>query len=233
MPPATQPMDYKIPTGLAAVTLLILAAAILIPGGKGPDNGSPALPWQIAIDAAGNASVFGLTLGRDTLAHAEERFQTKAEVSLFASPAGTFSVEAYFQRLYIDGIRADFVLTLDIDQAAAARMYGHGLRLSKMGSGTKKVSLAPGDLSAVRHAAISLITYLPAADLDEKLLRSRFGEPARRIREASGISHWLYPEKGLDIALNPDGKEVFQYTSPANFHRIEQPLQQEPAPPRR
>ena len=56
-------------------------------------------------------------------------------------------------------------------------------------------------------------------------MAQRFGEPLRRIQEAGGISHWLYPDKGLDIAINPDGKEVLQYINPADFSRIIEPLQ--------
>jgi len=43
--------------------------------------------------------------------------------------------------------------------------------------------------------------------------------------EATGITHWLYPDRGLDIAVNPDGREVFQYVMPARFNELLEPLE--------
>ena len=44
------------------------------------------------------------------------------------------------------------------------------------------------------------------------LIRSRFGEPAQMITEAeTGITQWIYPQRGVSIGLNPDGKELIQY----------------------
>jgi hypothetical protein len=218
-------MERNIVVGLISATLLALAIAIFIPSGKAPDK-APMLPWQIATDASGNSRIFGLTLDHSTLSEAERLYQQESTVSLFASPQDSYAIEAFFERLYLSGIRADLVLNIDMDQEAAASIYGRGIRMSRLGSGASKVTLSPQDLQQVKGQAITLITYLPAADLEEGLIRQRFGEPAQRIREASGIEHWLYPDQGLDIAINPKGKEVFQYVSPARFDQLIAPLLQ-------
>ncbi len=216
-------MNKKPLPALLISILLILAVVIMFPvGKKGPE--SPSLPWDIAVDTVGNTQVFNLTLNQSTLSDAQKEFKKEAEISMFASSKGSYAIEAYFERLYISSIRADLILTLDVDQASAAQMYDRGLRLSQLGSGEKKITLAHADKNAVMDAPISLITYLPAANLDAELIQNRFGKPDKHYTEPSGITHWLYPKKGLDIALNPEGKEVLQYTSPAHFDQIIQPL---------
>ncbi len=216
-------MNRKTLFALLASVLLVLAAAIMLPAGK-ERPGPPRLPWDITVDAAGNSVVFNLTLNQSTLADAQEAFRKEAKISLFASPEAHYTVEAYFKQLYISGIRADLILTLDVDQATAAQMYERGERLSQLGSGEKKVTLAHADNLSLMAAPISHITYLPAARLDAGLIQERFGTAERRHTEPSGVVHWLYPEKGLDIALSPEGRAVLQYTSPAHFDRITRPL---------
>jgi hypothetical protein len=45
-----------------------------------------------------------------------------------------------------------------------------------------------------------------------------------RIAEGPGVNHWLYPEKGLDIVVSDDGKEVLQYVAPRDFRQPVAPL---------
>lgn len=221
-------MERNIIGGLLIATLLGLAIAILIPGGKSTDT-SPMLPWQVTIDANGNSSVFGITMDQSTLSDAENLYQKKSTVSLFASPDNNYAIEAFFERLYLSGIRANLVMNIDIDPNTAAQMMERGIRISRLGSGSSKVTLNEEDLKRIGASTISLITYLPATDLDEELIQKRFGEPKERIPEASGTVHWLYPDKGLDIALSPKTKEVFQYIPPARFEQIRTPLLQKAA----
>jgi len=212
-------MNKIILPGLLVSILLILAVVIMFPAGKNSPT-APTLPWDITINEAGLTEVFNLTLSQSTLSDAQNEFKKEAKISMFLSPEGNYTVEAYFKRLYISGIRADLILTLDIDQTVAAQMYDRGLRLSKLGSGEKKITLAHTDKSRAIATQISYITYLPAATLDAELIQDRFGKPDKRHTESSGMAHWLYPKKGLDIALNPEGKAVLQYTAPAQFDQI-------------
>ena len=216
-------MEKKIILAIVSLAVIALASAILLPGGRRVEE-NPRLPWAISVDAAGRTTVFGLTLGESDLADARFNFQTDGEVNLFVSPDQHFSIEAYFDRLFLSGLRGDFIVTLDVDETRAVGMFERGLRISQLGSGAKKVKLAPSDLSLLKQSKITSVTYIPGTDLDEKLIQNRFGEPSQRIKEASGIVHWLYPDKGLDIGINPQDKEVFQYTSPSDFKQITQPL---------
>ncbi|WP_275098234.1 hypothetical protein [Sedimenticola hydrogenitrophicus] len=220
-------MERKIILGILAVTLIALAAAILLPGGRTVDE-DPKLPWNLRLDDQGTLSVFGIELGRSDLEQARESFQSQGKANLFLTPDSRYMVEVYFQRIYLSGLKADVVLTLDLPEPTAARMFAQGERISNMGSGTKKVELSSSDMEALTREKIAVITYIPGADLDEALISARFGEPDNKIAEPDApVIHWLYPAKGLDIAVNPEGKEVFQYVNPADFDRVLKPLQNE------
>jgi hypothetical protein len=61
--------------------------------------------------------------------------------------------------------------------------------------------------------------------LDEDLIERRFGSPSERRTEAeTGIVHWLYPQRGIDIARDPKGKVVIQYVDRADFANVLAPL---------
>ncbi|WP_428607684.1 hypothetical protein [Sedimenticola sp.] len=218
-------MERKIFFGILAITLLALAAAILLPGGRTIDE-HPKLPWNLQVNDEGTLTVFGIELGKSDLNQARNQFQDQGKANLFLTPDNRYMVEAYFQRIYLSGLKADLVLTLDLPETRAAQMFERGERISNMGSGTKKIELSSRDMEALAREKIKVVTYIPAADLDETLIVGRFGEPEKKLADSdSAIVHWLYPSKGLDIAVNSKGKEVLQYVNPADFGRVMTPLQ--------
>ena len=217
-------MERKIFLSVFITALIAVALAILLPGGRTVDE-NPRLPWLIQVDEMGYSTVFGLTLGRSTLAEAQEAFQEQGKTNLFVSPEQRFHFETYFKGLYLDGIRADVVFGLEVNQGTAEQIYDRGLRISQLGDGTKKVELAQPDLDLLGRARVTHITYIPGTNLEPDIITARFGEPVHQIVEATGITHWLYPDRGLDIAVNPDDREVFQYVMPARFNELLEPLE--------
>ncbi|MEH6471705.1 MAG: hypothetical protein V7752_10660 [Halopseudomonas sp.] len=216
-------MDRKIPLVILAIVLVILAFAILAPGGREVDT-NPKLPWKIDILSDGSPRVFDLTLGQSSLDDATQLLSESPTVNLFRSPEGLFNIEAYFQRVSLSGLRADFIMTLEIDQLVAAEMFARGLRISQLSSGSKKVNLAEVDTRLAMSSPIRHITYIPSTNLDAELIERYFGKPEQILDDPEGGAHWLYPNKGLDIALNPDTKEVFQYVHPDLFDQLVGPL---------
>lgn len=192
------------------------------PGNDKPEH----LPWQTGVDARGRLQAFGVTLGATTLGEVQEDFGQSGEITLFVDPAGDphSAVEVFFERIYLNGLRGDFVFSLAVDPDARARIYERGLRISRLGNGTQKVQPAPVDQEALAAATIVHITYLPAARLDAKLIRDRFGEPAEQVTEPNGIVHWLYPDKGIDLARQSNGRIVIQYVNPSDFNLLREPL---------
>jgi hypothetical protein len=213
---------------LAIAVLGFVGIWLLIPESR--EDGVQRLPWLVAQDARGRTEVFGFTLGETTLAQVRKVFGEEGEVSLFAqldAKAGenAYAAEAFFEQIYLNRLRADFVMKLRVSQQELAQMYDRGLRISQLGSGAKKVKLAPEDLEPLAQAPIGTITYLPWKSLDTEILERRFGTPAeKRTEPDTGVSHWLYPAKGMDVAIDGNGGVVIQYVDPADFDRLLAPL---------
>jgi hypothetical protein len=233
-------MDRKIVLGVVGAALLgFFAVLLLMP--PTIDDGQVRLPWRTATDAAGNTQVFGFTLGETSLDQVRDLFGQEGTINLFETPGREerYGTEVYFEQVYLQSLRADFVITLDVDQETLGAMYERGLRISQLGSGAKKVKLDPRDADTLRHRPIRAITYLPQARLDEALIDKRFGTAAgRRTEPGTGIVHWLYPERGMDIARDPKGKVVIQYVNRTDFASLLAPLAHKdtfetkaPAPP--
>jgi hypothetical protein len=219
-------MEKKIIFWVVSLSLVAIALAILLPGGRQADP-NPKLPWETRLTPEQAVTVFNLTLGSSTLADARAVLQMHGEVKLFIGEDGNPVLEAYFERVFLSGLRADFVLVLDADEQQLAELYAHGERISRTSDTTREVELNDTDLQRVGQLPIRLINYIPYANLDEELADSRFGQPTWKLTESeTGVVHWIYPERGVSIGLNPDGKELIQYMPlpeiPKLIARIEQ-----------
>lgn len=219
-------MEKKIFLTVLSIVILSLLAALFLPGGRTPDP-NPKLPWLITVDEFGELTVFGLTLEKSTLNDARKTLGDTGETVLYVKEDGKKTVEAFFERQFLSGIRSNIILTLMLSPNALEEIYQRGERINKAAEqGVKKVEMADEDTALLVDRPISHITYLPYIDLEEEVILGRFGEPEQRIPEKTGVTHWLYPEKGLDIVVNPDGKEVIQYLPPARFDEVLEPLLQ-------
>nr|VFK43047.1 MAG: hypothetical protein BECKSD772F_GA0070984_11354 [Candidatus Kentron sp. SD]VFK48190.1 MAG: hypothetical protein BECKSD772E_GA0070983_11164 [Candidatus Kentron sp. SD] len=179
-------------------------------------------PWRIQVGPDGSSRVFGITLGKSTLEDAQRVFRDSGNVKLFVSPSGRIALEGFFDSVNLEGIRGKFVLGLSPGQKTMNAMLERGVRVKSTRDGTRKVSPHPEDLANLRYVPVTAITYLPSADLEEAVIAKRFGEPEKRIpeRDREGVVHWFYPHLGLDVVLNRDGREVFQYVAPQEFDRL-------------
>jgi len=205
------------------VSILAVVIGILIPGQ--PREQPVNLPWQVEMMADGSSKVFGLVLGKSTLQDAQQVFQEDAELSMFATDDGKRVVEGFFNTLTLSGLRAKMVVALDYSEQELKEIFDRGARISTMGSGKRKVALSGEDKTAAMHTPIATITYLPKANLDAAIVEKRFGLPAEKIKEqGTDIEHWLYPDKGLDITLSDEQKDVLQYTLPSQFENLVAPL---------
>jgi hypothetical protein len=223
-------MDLKMMLSVLAIAVFgFIGIMLLLPENVGDDI--PRLPWLVEQDDAGRTRVFGFTLGETTLGQVRELFGEDGEINLFASlDAGgdplDYAVEAYFEQIYLNRLRADFVFGLAADQATLALMYERGLRISQLGSGSKKVKLDPRDVETLLAIPIGTITYLPWKSLDAEIIRNRFGVPTeKRSEPETGVTHWLYPSRGMDVAIDRDGGVVIQYVNLDDFGQVMVPLE--------
>ncbi|GAB4126157.1 MAG: hypothetical protein Fur0040_08690 [Sideroxydans sp.] len=215
-------MDKRIILSLFAFIVVVGTTLLLLPTTH--ENDPETLPWRISHPTPETSRVFGLTLGASTLEDVENFLHDTPEVSLFKTADGTMGVEAYFDEINLNGLKAKFALTLDVPQTDLEGLFARGARLNATPTG-KRVTLAKEDLAQVRAYRIKAISYLPAVRIEEAILEKRFGIAAEKIREKeSGVVHWLYPDKGLDIALQEKQKPVLQYVAPPDFAALRTPL---------
>ncbi|MBV2121535.1 MAG: hypothetical protein KUF74_08780 [Candidatus Thiodiazotropha sp. (ex Ctena orbiculata)] len=204
-------MEKKIIFWVISLSVVAVALAVLLPGGRKVDS-DPKLPWDIQVTANNEIQVFNLTLNKSLLPEARQIFQNQGKVNLFVGTDGQPAIEAYFERVFLSGLRADFILALKADQSLLNQLVERGSRISRTSDTMHKIVLGSDDLQIAEQLPIEVINYIPAANLDEELINSRFGEPTEKIVETeTGVTHWIYPDRGMTIGLNPEGKELIQY----------------------
>ena len=172
------------------------------------------LPWQIDRLPGGETRVFGITLGQSTLGEAiEQHGDDDMDLAIIAAPYESGSLEAYFSHYSAGPITGKLILILDIAPDALSSMRKRAFQ----DGGTRRYHLHPDDLAVAYLTPVKAITFMPSFNLDEEIARARFGVPAEIILAHARQKHLLYPDKGLDLILNTDGKEVLQYLPPDEF----------------
>ncbi|MBT5231135.1 MAG: hypothetical protein HOM11_12755 [Methylococcales bacterium] len=177
-------------------------------------------PWQITLLEGGDSQVFGLTLGKSTLADVIKLHQDHS-VAIFYKPGNALRLEAYLPNFKSGPLIAKLIAEIDVDNSLLEKTYEtyevHRKPIDDQGF---KVELSSSSIPELLTAKIISLSYSPKANLDEALLLKHFGTPDSKIAESDNISHWLYPKKGLSIAYSLKGKELFQYLPPKNFDRM-------------
>lgn len=214
----------RLALAVVALVLAVLAAPLLFKPTAAPDHRPvEGLPWQIDVTPEGTR-VFGLTLGRSTLADARARFGAELQVAVVAAPGETGALEAYVANATLGAVTGRLVLTVDLSAEELRGLRERAAKAEYMESTTRKYQLAPTDLARVMDRPIAAITLIPSANLDEATVRQRFGTPAEQLGGGKSLQHLLYPAKGLAVTLDPEGKDVLQYVAPADFRRLRDPL---------
>ena len=214
-----------------ALAIIVAALAILL----GPvvwqfahyqpqDVPTSGLPWQIETLPGGEAQVFGLTLGKSTLADARARFGPEMQLAVIAEPDERGNVEGYYEGVTAGFVAGKLIVTADLPPEAIDGMRERAPKTQYMQSTTRRATLAPADEAVALAAPIRGLAFIPNAQLDEAVILERFGQPAERIRVNDHQEHLLYPAKGLDLVLDSKGRELLQYVAPARFDALRAPL---------
>jgi len=190
------------------------------------------LPWQIERNEAGQTRVFGLSPGVSTLKDAIALFGEDRELAIMVGanvPTGEeakdAALEVYFSQVTLGFVQAKLVLTLDAPPPMIAEMLARSVKKEYMGNGSRKYSLHSDDAARAATLPLTAFTLIPNARLNGETVTQRFGAPAAILPVGETLQHYLYPDKGLDIALDSKGKSVLQYVAPADFEqRIMRPL---------
>jgi hypothetical protein len=181
-------------------------------------------PWQITVQADGKLRVFGITLKQSRLVDATKVLGSNYELGLFETENQPLSLEAYFNEVTLGGISGKFILTLEASQAELVALRDQAVKRKVLESGARRYTVTHADKMRLAEKTITSLGYIPYINLDEEIIKSRFGEPAERIAIDQKRQHLLFPELGLDLLLDEKGKELLQYVDPAEFGKLRRPL---------
>jgi len=221
---------------LAVGTLIVMGHDLLSPHDATQVNTKGAgLPWQVESLPGGASKVMGLTLApagathvASTLADAQQQWGQAMQIAIIAAPGEDGLLEAFVDPASAGFITGKAVLTAQLASAEIRAMRERAIKSEFMESTTRKYTLAPADLQTALKAPITALSFIPQANLDADTVVARFGTPAERVRSNGHLEHFLYPAKGLDLALDSEGKELLQYVAPAAFDQLRQPLVKPP-----
>lgn len=209
----------KFAISIVALILIALVVPFLLPGaGKqaGVDPNSN-LPWQIGLDGKGGSTVFGLMPGVSTLADVRQKLGGEMDVAIIAEPDEIGMLEGYYSQVALGFVLAKVIVTVNAKNEAISEIRERALKATNMESTTRKITLRPDDLAAVEKMPIKAISVIPTINLDEASVIQRFGQPGERLAVSAKRVHLLYPEKGLDVVVDDEGKELLQYVAPRDF----------------
>jgi len=216
----------KFAISIVALILIALLVPFLMPGaGKqaGVDPNSN-LPWQIELDGKGGSTVFGLMPGVSTLADVRQKLGEEMDVAIIAEPDEIGMLEGYYSQLALGFVLAKVIVTVNAKNEVVSEIRERALKARNMESTTRKITLHPDDLAAVEKMPIKAISVIPTINLDEAAVIQRFGRPGERLVVSEKRVHLLYPEKGLDVVVDDEGKELLQYVAPRDFAILRDPL---------
>lgn len=216
----------KFALSIIALVLLALVVPFLIPGvakKEGVDPNSN-LPWQIQLDGQGGSTVFGLRPGASTLGDVRQKLGGEIEVAIIAEPNEAGALEGYYAQVSLGFVLARVIVTLEAGEHEVLAMRDRALKAKHMESTTRRITLHPDDLSAAERLPIRAISVIPTVNLDEATVIQRFGQPGERLVVSEKRVHLLYPDKGLDVVVDGEGKELLQYVAPRQFSLLREPL---------
>ena len=213
----------------ALALLAFIVAALVLPfffpaGQKEGVDPNANLPWQIELDGQGGSRVFGLQPGLSTLGDARRQFGGDNEVAIVAAPGEVGTVESYWAQVPLGFVLARVIVTVDANAGQVTAMRERALKAQHMESTTRKITLHPDDLAAIDTMPIRAVSIIPSVSLDEAMVVQRFGQPQERLKVSETRVHLLYPDRGLDVIVDTDGKELLQYVAPRSFALLRAPL---------
>jgi hypothetical protein len=147
------------------------------------------------------------------------------ELAIIAANDEVGNLEMYYADYQAGLLAGKLVLQTSASELSIRRWRENAVKSEYMATGkAKKYTLSEDDVTQGLKETVTGISFIPAVNLDEAVILARFGEPDSRIQLA-GVTHFLFPAKGLDISLHEDSKEVLQYVSPNAFQQLVGPLQ--------
>ncbi|OZB78404.1 MAG: hypothetical protein B7X29_04995 [Halothiobacillus sp. 13-55-115] len=220
------PISRILPIFQRLMVALLLGTAIVACTAKAPDH--PFLPWDIKVLPDGTSAVFGVHLGKDSLLEFKRVYDQKAELAIFVDPDKKASLEAYFGTMNVGALTANVTIVAKTDPKELNEWIAKNhAKPDPTPSGAWKYPMTDEHIRKAQYFPIESITY---AEYTTDLIDRHFGKPDEIRNTKGSTQYWLYPKKGLLIAVNSDGKDLFQYISPKDFSMLAATIPQDATP---
>jgi len=169
-------------------------------------------PWKSHFNEQNKLVALGVVINENTANDAIKIFGEDYEILAFSKKDESQKVvEIYFPTMMLSRVRGVATLVMDVPEKLLKEAYARGVKTTVNTSGNRQVTLLAADANLMLDYKIKYITYVPKVSLTEEMIRSRFGEPAKITPDEGDVTRWLYPNKGLEIIVNPNGAEVLQF----------------------
>lgn len=210
---------------LIFLTIIVIAFLSLKPDSERSLETVKGLPWQIELLPEGRSNVMGITLGEATLADARAHLGEDMELAIvIAAGQREGGLEMFYRHHKAGVFPGKLVVAADVDAATLAPLLQRAVRSEYMDSGARKLTLNPSDLPQVMQTPVASLTFIPIVRIDEDSAVQRFGRAAEMVQGKGGVTHLLYPDKGLDLMISDTGRGILQYVAPRDFERLREPL---------
>ncbi|MBU3070388.1 hypothetical protein KOI40_11175 [Aestuariicella sp. G3-2] len=206
----------------AGITWLFLSSSLEKP----PTEKQPlvSMPWQIETHNNGTSTVFGITLEQTTVEELLNLLGPDHDIAIISDQQDNSGLEVYYGYFSAGPIKGKLIARINADDDTLYQMQARAASSEYIDTGSRKFVLATADFEQIKHWPVQSLSLVPAANLDESVILGRFGSEAERIHSQEGVEHFLYPEKGLDVTLYSEGKELLQYVAPRSFDLLTEPL---------
>lgn len=179
------------------------------------------LPWQVEL-SDGNSRVFGITLGSSTLADAIAVINLDYELAILAKYRQTGALELFYRHFKARQLQGKLILVVDADDALLASLKTEAISGEMLDNGTEKYLLSEQQFLSAQQLPIRSITLATTARLNQEMIEQRFGAAKLTVATSEHVTHYLYPELGLDILVDDKGSDLLQYVAPRNFSALQQ-----------
>lgn len=182
------------------------------------DNALVPMPWDITTFDDGSSEVFDIRLGKTTFGDVMKRWAMPDNIGLFAKGRSPVSVEVWYSNAKTGPMRAGVVLTLETSPEEMQAMMSRSSGQKGSSSGDTHYILSDDDEQKLLGKVVDTLTYIPAyRGLEAEYFQEHLGKPAAVLRESETAISWYYPDRGLTLTIDDDGKDIFQYQKPGNF----------------
>jgi len=178
------------------------------------------LPWQINIENEKTLQVFSLHVGQDSLSAVVKKLRKLPELALFEDAEGVRQIEAYFSRVKLAMLEGRMVAEVDVEGVDLSGFARFAKKGQPTPSGRRKYKLSKTGIIKANALRVWKLVYMPRADYTEAQLLRFFGEPGHKKTVSAGVENWYYPNKGLLITYDKDGRELFYYAAVAEYGKM-------------